>query len=352
MLIDKEAHTIHLSEKPNPHVVCIGQSGYGKTYFISRKMENDISNDKKILVIDYSGFFTEKELKKNNFRIANTIISNPNEHMFYFEISVKDDKKFAKDFTDALINIWGITSYIQKTILLQAVQIQLAEYGYINLSKLYTLLKEQYVIEKVKKEEKERVENLSRLLMRMDTYADISNIYFKCGNKKPKVKNKISILQLSDFSKQQKEFLAEMMITLLWKEAIDSKCGRYDEIILDEFQHLSMAKEGALYGLLQEGRKYGVALTIATQFISRYSAEEQDAIMQAGNILFFRPTMRDVGLCAELIDKSKKGEWRNILSKLQIGEAVLNGSFTIEGHLKVHTCPIYCKIISGKEEER
>lgn len=67
MLKDMEKNNIKLIEKPNGHMLVLGQSGAGKTYFMCRRMEEDRNNGKNILVFDYSGSYTRKEFEKINF---------------------------------------------------------------------------------------------------------------------------------------------------------------------------------------------------------------------------------------------------------------------------------------------
>lgn len=47
MLKDKEDHVIKISKIPNAHVLILGKSGEGKTYFCCRKIEEDLREGKK-----------------------------------------------------------------------------------------------------------------------------------------------------------------------------------------------------------------------------------------------------------------------------------------------------------------
>ena len=42
MILDMEKNTLHLSEIPNSHLLVMGQSGSGKTYYCNRKIEEEI----------------------------------------------------------------------------------------------------------------------------------------------------------------------------------------------------------------------------------------------------------------------------------------------------------------------
>ena len=50
MLICEKQNIINLTERPNGHLLVLGKSGTGKTYFLCRKIENEIENGKRILI--------------------------------------------------------------------------------------------------------------------------------------------------------------------------------------------------------------------------------------------------------------------------------------------------------------
>ena len=78
--------------------------------------------------------------------------------------------------------------------------------------------------------------------------------------------------------------------------------------------------------------------------ISDYDKEEMDTLMQAANKIIFRPTENDRAAVAELIAPDDRKIWKNILSRLQVGEAVLKGRYLIERNKKEVETPIICKI--------
>ena len=58
MLKDQEGNTINLSENPNGHLLVLGRSGAGKTYFSCRKIEAEIEKGKKLYIFDTKLYFT------------------------------------------------------------------------------------------------------------------------------------------------------------------------------------------------------------------------------------------------------------------------------------------------------
>ena len=100
--------------------------------------------------------------------------------------------------------------------------------------------------------------------------------------------------------------------------------------MLDEFQNLSVRSGTALSAMLREGRKFGLGVWLSSQFLGNYSREEMDTLMQAGNMMFFKPVEREMRLIASMIDYNEISIWRNILQDLQVGEAVLKGRYCLK----------------------
>ena len=67
MIKDKEGHEVHLMGEANGHKLIYGNSGQGKTFFLMRELESYCEQGKTILILDYSGSFTEKEMVEKKF---------------------------------------------------------------------------------------------------------------------------------------------------------------------------------------------------------------------------------------------------------------------------------------------
>jgi len=119
---------------------------------------------------------------------------------------------------------------------------------------------------------------------------------------------------------------------------------KWNFILLDEFQNLSIRSGTALSAMLREGRKFGLGVWLSSQFLGNYSQEEIDTLMQAGNMMFFKPVEREMSLIAKLINFNDYLTWHNILQKLQVGEAVLKGRFQLNENLREIETPIVCRV--------
>ena len=90
---------------------------------------------------------------------------------------------------------------------------------------------------------------------------------------------------------------------------------------------MSIKTGTGLSSMLREGRKFGLAVYLSSQFVGNYDVEEMDTLMQCGNILFFRPAVRDIKKTADMISLENPIVWKRILEELQVGEAILKGVY-------------------------
>ena len=100
--------------------------------------------------------------------------------------------------------------------------------------------------------------------------------------------------------------------------------------------------------ILREGRKFDLAAYLSSQFLGNYDNEAVDTLMQAGNMMLFRPVPKDVKYVADMIDPGNRQEWVKILSTLQVGQAVLKGRYSINKNRKECETPIVCNIVSKR----
>lgn len=158
----------------------------------------------------------------------------------------------------------------------------------------------------------------------------------------------IEIIQLSEYGEMERKFVTEFLSEICWQEVRQNK-KHSDIIVFDEFQFLSVKPGSALSGMLREGRKFSLSVYMSSQFLGDYSQEEVDTLMQAGNILFFKPVPKERKQIAKYIDGQNYKSWDRILDNLKVGEAVLKGHFMINSNKTEVTCPIKCIIQKSKK---
>ena len=157
----------------------------------------------------------------------------------------------------------------------------------------------------------------------------------------------MTILQLSDYPELQRRFLTSFLTELFWQEVREGK-KRADIVLFDEFQNLSLKPGSALSAILREGRKFDLSAYLSSQFLGNCDKEAVDTLMQAANMLFFRPVPRDLKYVADIIDPGNRQEWVKLLSTLQVGQAVLKGRYSINQNRKECETPIICNVMRGQ----
>lgn len=169
-------------------------------------------------------------------------------------------------------------------------------------------------------------------------------------SKRIDIKAALTLVQLSKYPEIQRKFLTEFLAELFWEEVRYGK-KKADIVLFDEFQNMSIKPGSALSAMLREGRKFGLSACLSTQFLGDYDKEAVDTLTQAGNMLFFKPTEREMKLVANMIDFNHPKEWRKILNGLRIGEAILKGNYTLNSMKKRVETPILCKVEEVKKYE-
>lgn len=156
-------------------------------------------------------------------------------------------------------------------------------------------------------------------------------------------RKEIEIIQLSGYGEQERKFAVTLLSEIYWEEVRQGK-RKSEVVVFDEFQFLSLKPGSSLAAMLREGRKFSLAVYMSSQFLGNYSSEEIDTLMQAGNMLFFKPVPKERRLIAKYIDSKNWRQWEVILDDLNIGEAVLKGHFIVGQNQRVLTNPIKCSI--------
>ena len=342
-MIISEKNKILLLDKPNGHLLVLGMSGSGKTFFLCRKIEDAMRSNKKIFVFDYSASYTDSEVAKNLFHTnADLQILNPFESELEWEYR---GYNLSAAVLNALTKSLNIESYYQKKLLKEALSEKeiCNERGGFSFPKLMMSL--EYL--SFTKEDAESVKNIGHLLTRIAPYEEIKEVRIIKADERnvPCAVRPVTIVQLSDYPELQRKFLTSFLTELFWQEVRERR-KRADIVLFDEFQNLSLKPGSALSAILREGRKFDLSAYLSSQFLGNCDKEAVDTLMQAGNMLFFRPVPRDVKYVADIIDHGNRQEWRRILDSLQVGQAVLKGRYTLNKNRRKCETPIICNVVS------
>lgn len=341
MLMDKENHEIKICKTPNPHILILGKSGEGKTYFCCRKIEEEIQDGKSVLIFDYSKSYSLPELHKCKFRYSESVrIFNPLEKRTDFIFGMD---RIESALVDSFVNALRILSYYQKKLLREAIFRVVDSTDSLTIPALIECLEE--MLSEMISSESEK--NIGHLLARLGPYSELDNIRIMTGNPTYNIGTdaNVTIIQFSDFPELQRIFLTEFLAEMLWRE-VRNGYKKVDIVLFDEFHNMQITPGSALSAMLREGRKFGRGVYLSSQFLGNYNRDAVDTLMQAGNMFFFRPVQREMKFIASLIDPDEIPAWRKILQSLQVGEAVLKGRYNLNGNTREIETPIICKVES------
>lgn len=356
-MTDREKNKVTMKENMNPHILVLGKSGTGKTFYLMKEIEKLIAEGKRVLILDFSGSYTAEEISKKNPNLFNYIsFYGANDQAPITWLNNYESKiSFCEDVADTIIKILNIKSYYQKKILKKGVVIMMSE------SDVFSFMMLVFAFERVIKAVRECDENAEemRLALGIKTDDDFKNLEHLYSRLEPyeyifnfgimptteEADTPIKIFQMHEMPLLKKKFLTAFILEMIQNELkFDQEKRHCDCLVLDEFQFLPFGEEDALASLLREGRRFGIQMILLTQFISNYSKEEVAALLQAGQLLQFRPAETDLKFTANLIDPENASEWKKILSNLSRGEVVLKGCYTINNNSAICDKPIVCCI--------
>lgn len=332
MLRDREGNKILLSESENFHIKAIGRSGCGKTFWACRYIEK-LSKSVPVIIFDYSGSYSEEEREKNQFFLVDGM------HFKVLDF-VKDDVRVKIPVThavdtvaDSLIVILNVRAIYQKELIHQACERAFSIMGYFSFEGIYKIL----TALKDSEEELEYMKSAEMLMSRLYHLKNLYNFRIVQGSSARVMGN--SILQMSNLPMRIRVDLSQFVLEVLWRE-FQQNCTSRVQIVLDEFQILRL-KGTAVEEMLREGRKFGIGLTLLTQYVS---PDIVDSLEQAATSLYFLPNDRNLQQIAYLIDPQNYRCWMPILKNLRRGQCILDGNFEVNGNTPGVKRPLVCSV--------
>lgn len=329
MLKDNEGNKITIYKPENFHVKVIGRSGCGKTYWCCRYIQETAKNV-PTLVLDFSGSYTNRELKKNGFTDEQFQTINLRKE----GIALMVCKEQAVDMVvDSIITLLNISSLYQKKILREACEKTFEFNGFFSFARLYGELVALREID----EDRDIVKNADILLNRLDHLKGIESLRIMPGSSVSLSKN--CIIELTEFATRIRIDLAQFLLEILWRE-IQNKIVERMQIVLDEF-HLLSLKGTAVENMLREGRKFGLGLILLTQYVEPDAAH---TLEQSATSLYFLPDVHNFQVVAQMIDPSEYKKWIPKLKDLKQGQCILDAAFAVNGKGAVYGQPILCNV--------
>lgn len=139
---------------------------------------------------------------------------------------------------------------------------------------------------------------------------------------------KINVFRLSKFSLDVQHILCEVLMSLLWRNAVQGafvEHGIY--LFVDECHNQDTGKNGILSQILTEGRKFNLNLCLTTQILS--AQMHLAKLMMQTTVLFFKPAKNEVGMVAKYIQPDNEERWVKVLAELERGECIACGVLTL-----------------------
>ena len=134
MLKDLEGNKVELLERPNAHLLILGRSGSGKTYFSCRKIEAELKKGSHIHIFDFSASFTMAELERNCFQNLDMVhVLNPLEEKMELELGADG---LQDRLVDSILKGLQVRSYYQKKLVREAIRTIFGDMGYFSMTLL------------------------------------------------------------------------------------------------------------------------------------------------------------------------------------------------------------------------
>lgn len=154
---------------------------------------------------------------------------------------------------------------------------------------------------------------------------------------------KVTVFQLCGFSDYIQRISTEVLLWDLFYALQRTGSKEHPFIlVLDECQCLRLGAGSPALRMLTEGRKFGAALWLATQWLARFPAEERGGLEQAANRIYFQPPDSEVWKIASTL--GDKAVWQKRLRSMTIGTCILSGTVCdprgpYAGNVIVHITP-------------
>lgn len=306
----------------NQSILITGRSGSGKTYALQKIERNIVSEGGAVVVLNYRGSHDEWTDSEENVSVIRVAEEGLPLTIMYPLTRSDGTRESAVDVGIALVGIFDTAvklSQKQKAVLRKAILMAFKEFaiGVDEVALIVRMLKE------IGGDEAEAV------------YEKFFSVFSKlriCPRKDTVFqKGKIVILDLQGFDAFGQKCVAELILAIFWRyfqsAGKDAKTTLF--LVCDEFQHLSLRKDSALSQILREGRKFHLALLLATQTLEGLEPDQCAVVQQAATMLYFRPAAKEIPKILRMMGKERGDRMEGILQELTKGSCVAVGRFQI-----------------------
>ena len=312
----------------NRHLLLFGASGSGKTYGIQCLLSEMAKQNLHSLVVDYTdGFlpnqvesrFNETATPKNHYVITDRLPLNP----FRRQTQIIDPSApaFEENPYQVATRLQSIFASVyemgdqQAAALIRVLESGIAESSNFGLDD---------IVPRLEADNKNAATLASKILPLVKAQPFRQSTDSNWNEMFESPDNMVHVLQLKGYAREIWRLITEFVLWDLWDyaQSTGSK-SRPLPIVLDEIQNLDHSSDSPIDKMLREGRKFGLAMILATQTTSQFNQEQKDRLFQAGHKLFFKPASSEVDRFASLLAATtpeSKAIWTQRLSSLEKGQ--------------------------------
>lgn len=319
--MDHGVQAIISPESDNLSILITGRSGSGKTYALKEIERNLIQDNGIVLVLNYHGSHTNIKGEKNVRWINASTDGIPMTMLTPLpkqDNTYEDIEDIAASIVDIFCNVHSLQVQ-QKKILCKAIKLAIQENQQGCFNEIAAIGE---ALHKISGETAEIVYEHFYML-------------FKKGRmfKGQKIieKGYITVIDFDSYDEITQAILIELLLSCLWRyfslKGQDAEDTLF--IVLDEFQTLNIHKNSILSKFLREGRKYHLALILATQTFHNFEKESQILLQQAATRIYFHPVQNEIKYIVKNAIVKDKEDFKNLLLKLGKGECFTTGRFKV-----------------------
>lgn len=323
-------------ELANRHMLIVGKSGQGKTYFMQALLMEQALQGIPSIIIDYTDGFLPNQLEET----FNDALAGKVKHRVVIQqkLPINPFTQHEADYGGILMKEQSIdvatrmksvfkSSYNlgaqQENAIYEATMEGLKKYGDQNFS-----------IRHLGEQLREMDDNpaagttLSRIrpLVDRNPFIQGETIDWK---EHLESDGEILILQLTGFDRQEQVLLTEFVLWDLWNYSLRE--GTKDiplTVVMDEAQNLDHRENSPSAKILTEGRKFGWSGWYATQIVkSQFDKDEVARLQNTGQKVYFLPPDDEIpGIAKNLEDERyDRSYWEMKLRSLRKGQCIVHG---------------------------
>ena len=326
----RKAAVVDTEKAMNPHILCIGASGSGKTVEAQHIISDIVRQGGTVLAVSMHGSLAANQIfgdcAEDFERYGNHIYADRTgipcplfTPLTYPDGSVETEIDMTGAIADIICRSLKLRR-TERTLLRKAVE-RVAQEGTYHCDGFRAI---GDVLRSMGKSKGAELYEQLRPLFSRNIFTH-GESFLKEGY--------MNIIHLDRLDLWVQNAVVEILLSYVWRLG---NASQFEErgiyLFLDECQNVNTRPDGALASMLSEGRKMGIRLILATQMILRGSTSSvQERLTQCGTILIFKPAADGITQTAKIIDPAGSRQWYERLRILKVGEFVACGTFVIAG---------------------